>query len=113
MSASVRDDAATMTCGCCGGPFRAVGRRRWCSVACRQAAWRARRASVPAPSRVPRTRTVYECGSYGARYLGTQRCEEWADLAPENASLPGYGPPPPGLNVLLSLPPMDGPQDTW
>jgi transcription elongation factor Elf1 len=76
MRPTVRDDAATMTCGFCGASFTAVGRRRWCSVSCRQAAWRARRAAVPTPPRVPRSATVYECGNCGARYLGSQRCEE-------------------------------------
>ena len=36
----VRNDGATMTCGHCGAAFAPTGRRRWCSDACRQAAFR-------------------------------------------------------------------------
>ena len=40
-----RNDTAA-TCPACGQPFTPAGRRRWCSDACRQAAWRQRH---PAP----------------------------------------------------------------
>ena len=101
-----RNDGVTMTratCEACGRAFRPVGRRRFCSDGCRQAAWR-RRHSIPGTSgtsalgsaegrlsgkarRLPpplpagevrsaRPLTVYECPSCGARYLGAQRCPD-------------------------------------
>jgi predicted nucleic acid-binding Zn ribbon protein len=69
-------------CPVCGRAFPS-GRRRFCSAACRQAAWRRRRtARPPAPaippraSRPPRSDVVYECPVCGARYLGEQRCAD-------------------------------------
>lgn len=79
-------------CAVCGRAFRRSGRRRFCSDACRQAAWRHRHAG-PAPlpplETTPRSRrsgtsggsarhlpTVYECPSCGTRYLGEQRCPD-------------------------------------
>ena len=41
-----RNDGLTIACPVCGGAFRQVGRRRYCSDTCRQAAWRQRH---PAP----------------------------------------------------------------
>ena len=74
---------AARVCPVCGRPFQPSGRRRFCSDACRQAAWRSRHpvaetsASPPAgplsPRRLP---TVYECPSCGARYLDEQRCPD-------------------------------------
>ena len=55
----VRNDTATTVCGQCGADFTAVGRRRWCSDACRQAAWRRRRAA-PRPTQPAKIDTVYE-----------------------------------------------------
>jgi hypothetical protein len=69
----VRNDDATMTCGHCGTPFTPTGRRRWCSDACRQAAFRTRRAA-PHPAQPAKADTVYECPSCETRYLGEQRC---------------------------------------
>src|SRR6266851_1357577 len=43
-----RNDTAA-TCPACGQPFTPAGRRRWCSDACRQAAWR-RRHPAPGPA---------------------------------------------------------------
>ena len=65
-------------CPRCGQPFTPSGRQRFCSAACRQAAWRHRHAaSVPAlPTRAPRPATVYECPTCGARFLGEQRCPD-------------------------------------
>jgi transcription elongation factor Elf1 len=57
---SVRNDAVTIVCGQCGAGFTAVGRRRWCSDACRQSAWRRRRAA-PRPTQPAKIDTVYEC----------------------------------------------------
>jgi hypothetical protein len=60
-----------------------AGRRRWCSDACRQAAWRRRHPapaqaaallnSTPAASR---DATIYQCPDCDQRYLGQQRCED-------------------------------------
>ena len=76
-----RDVGVTMTCSVCGRAFRPVGRRRFCSDACRQAAWRRRHAAVRAavpvlPPRAPRAAIVYECPACAARYLGEQRCPD-------------------------------------
>ena len=58
-----RNDTETTRCARCGAAFQAVGRQRFCSAACRQAAWRRRHAQpLPAtPTRVPRLATVYVC----------------------------------------------------
>lgn len=71
----VRYDSVTMTCGWCGTTIETVGRRRWCSDACKQAAWRARRATPQLPPRARRIETVYQCPGCDSRYLGEQRCE--------------------------------------
>ena len=74
-----RNDHLTIACPICGHGFRPSGRRRFCSDACRQAAWRARQLVppvVPIPQRSPRPATVYECPSCEARYLGDQRCPD-------------------------------------
>lgn len=77
---SVRNDTATMTCGQCGHTFRPVGRRQWCSDACRQAAWR-QRNSTPRPAVVLAAKplkadTVYECPNCETRYLAQQYCPD-------------------------------------
>jgi hypothetical protein len=73
-----RNDGVTMPCPRCTRPFTPIGRQRYCSAACRQATWR--RRHVPPlpdlPPRVPRSETVYECPSCGARFLGEQRCPD-------------------------------------
>ena len=71
----VRNETATTVCGQSGAGFTAVGRRRWCSDACRQAAWRRRRAA-PRPTQPAKIDTVYECPQCQTRYLGTQRCDD-------------------------------------
>ena len=73
-----RNDTAA-TCPACGQPFTPAGRRRWCSDACRQAAWRQRHpapdpATLPAPPPA-RDATIYQCPECDQRYLGQQRCE--------------------------------------
>lgn len=76
-------DAVTMTCPVCQHPFTPAGRRKFCSDACRAAAYRRRRdatrpaLSVPA-ARPRRPITVYECDTCGARALGQQRCADCA-----------------------------------
>lgn len=81
LTAPWRNDGVTIACPVCGDPFRPVGRRRFCSDACRQAAWRQRQPTPhpPLPIRAPRSAraaTVYECPSCGVRFLGEQRCAE-------------------------------------
>jgi hypothetical protein len=71
----VRDDAATITCPVCGSAFASFGRRRHCSTACRQAAWR-RRHAAPVEPLVSKPDVVYECPSCEQRLLGEQRCED-------------------------------------
>ena len=67
----------TMRCPVCGTPFPASGRRRFCSDACRQAAWRYRHTTPPAPADpIPKPDVVYECPACDARYLGEQRCPD-------------------------------------
>jgi hypothetical protein len=77
-----RNDAAAR-CPVCGQPFTPAGRRRWCSDACRQAAWRRSNptlgpspAGFPAPPRPARDATIYQCPQCDERYLGQQRCQD-------------------------------------
>ena len=74
-------DAVTMTCPLCQHPFRPVGRQKFCSDACRSAAYRRRRDTNRAATTVPNAQprrpiTVYECDSCGNRALGEQRCPD-------------------------------------
>lgn len=71
----VRNNGATMACALCGRGFMPSGRRRFCSDACRQAAFRAR-VAAPEPFQPARANTVYECPGCEARFVGTQRCDE-------------------------------------
>jgi hypothetical protein len=67
----------TMRCPLCGSPFHPSGRRRYCSDACRQAAWRHRRDAPPTPTNpISKPAIVYECPTCDARYLGEQRCPD-------------------------------------
>ena len=75
----LRHDAVTIPCPSCGRPFAPAGKRRYCTDACKAAAYR-RRQHDAAPVVLPRTRprkpiTVYECDACGTRALGEQRCE--------------------------------------
>jgi hypothetical protein len=77
----LRDGSVTAGCPVCGGAFPSGRARRWCSAACRQAAYRRRQQAAPPPVALPPARsrragTVYECPTCAARYLGTQRCPE-------------------------------------
>jgi hypothetical protein len=75
----LRDDSETMCCAMCGTAFEPVGRQRFCDGACRQRAWRRRRAvsSEPSlPTHAPRLATVYVCMECDTRYLGEQRCPD-------------------------------------
>jgi len=87
---SVRDDGATMTCGACGAAFVASGRRRHCSTACRQAAWR-RQHAAPVEPVVTKSDTVYQCPICEARLIGEQRCDDcntWARRIGPGAACP-------------------------
>ena len=69
-----RHDAVTVACPVCRGAFIPAGRRRFCSDACRAAAYRARRAVarplVVVPARAARVpMTVDACDGCGARAL--------------------------------------------
>jgi hypothetical protein len=70
--------AGMTTCPVCDATFVASGRRRYCSDACKQQAWRLRQ--VPQPprpeARLPKHHIIYECPGCEARYLGQQRCED-------------------------------------
>ena len=73
-----RNDGETTACARCGQRFRPLGRRRFCSAARRQAAWRRRHPAPPPPlpTTAPRVRTIYECPECQARLLGEQRCPD-------------------------------------
>jgi hypothetical protein len=68
-----------MTCPLCQKVFTPLGRQKYCSDACRAAAYRRRRdANRPAVT-VPKTQprrpiTIYECDTCGTRALGEQYC---------------------------------------
>lgn len=68
----------TMICPTCGSQFPASGRRRYCSGACRQTAWRRRQASPPETTTTitPHQSTVYECPACATRYLDDRRCPD-------------------------------------
>ncbi len=79
--ASSCHDVVTMSCPVCQHPFAPVGRQRYCSDACRAAAYRRRRDAGQVPVVVPpvqpqRPITVYECDGCGTRSVGEQRCDE-------------------------------------
>jgi hypothetical protein len=70
-------------CPVCGTGFLRNRRQRYCSPACRQAAWRARHPEPPAPTatttatrRPRRDTTVYACVECEQRYLGQQWCPD-------------------------------------
>jgi hypothetical protein len=77
----LRNDDVTIRCPCCGRLFTPVGRQRWCSDACRQAAHRRRHQPPTLPQPLPPSRplrpgTVYVCPHCDQRYLGQQRCPD-------------------------------------
>lgn len=76
----MRDDAVTTrtitaTCRYCATTFPRSGRRVFCSAACRQADYRARRRQPAAPART-RATSVYACPHCDQRLLGEQRCPD-------------------------------------
>lgn len=70
----VRNDGVTIPCPVCGTPFTPLGRARFCSPACRQAAWRTRHHAPTMPV-VERSHVIYQCPECETRYLGEQRCD--------------------------------------
>ena len=93
----VRDDTATTATPClrCGVAFDRLGRQRFCSTACRQSAWRQRRAAPIEPI-VAKADVVYECADCEARYLGDQRCElcnRWCRRVGPGGDCPHCGDP--------------------
>jgi hypothetical protein len=79
----LRNDIETTSCPVCGTPFARIRRQRYCSPACRQAAWRARstpptpdHTAAPATRRSRREVTIYQCTECDGRYLGEQWCPD-------------------------------------
>jgi hypothetical protein len=76
-----RNDRETISCPVCGTTTRRTGRRRYCSDAFRQTAWRRRTTPLPDLNPVPAARsrkehTVYQCSDCDTRYLGEQWCPD-------------------------------------
>src|SRR5258708_15755939 len=78
-----RNDArndTTLACPVCAAPFTPAGRRRYCTDACRQAAWRRRADPPPLPTVPPgrprRQATIYQCTDCETRYLADQWCPD-------------------------------------
>jgi hypothetical protein len=74
-----RDDAGTTTCPIWQARFTPAGRQRYCTSACRKAAWRRRHQDLAAPVPAARPRrefTIYECPGCGQRLHGEQRCPD-------------------------------------
>jgi hypothetical protein len=88
-----------MICEECDGTFEPSGRRRYCSDACRQKAWRDRNAMPIVPVKPVRRQTVYECPDCLTRYLGAQRCPDCNTFC---TSL-GPGAPCPHCDELVAI----------
>ncbi|HZN17182.1 MAG TPA: hypothetical protein VFB84_03180 [Micromonosporaceae bacterium] len=78
----IRNDVeASATCPVCHAAFTPTRRQRYCTPACRQAAWRARHpkprpvVDVP-PATHRRSITVYQCPECDTRHLGQQWCHD-------------------------------------
>lgn len=82
MNPSRNANVTARECAVCAGPLPAAGRtRRWCSNACRQAAFRARHSQPVSPPALPaktarRPHTIYQCPDCETRLLGTQQCPD-------------------------------------
>ena len=77
------DIETTPACPVCATAFTPIRRQRYCTPACRQAAWRARHpdptprpAIVVPPSTHRRDITVYQCPECDTRHLGQQWCHD-------------------------------------
>lgn len=71
------------TCPVCQTTFTPIRRQRYCTPACRQAAWRARHpgparetVTTPPPGTTRRATTVYHCPECDTRTLGQQWCHD-------------------------------------
>ena len=89
--------------------------QRYCTPACRQAAYRRRTPPTPRPSTPPppparrsREHTVYECGDCGERLLG----EQWCPDCQRPARRIGPGAPCPSCLGTPSPPPTS-PRRPW
>lgn len=71
-------DAAIGACAACGIAFERRGRGTYCSKACRDAAWRWRKAVKLAtpPKTHPKLLTIYECTTCETRFVDVRRCPE-------------------------------------
>lgn len=75
---------APLSCPVCATTFTPIRRQRFCSPACRQAAWRARHlatAPLPGPDTIrpgatKRSITVYACPECDTRYFAEQWCPD-------------------------------------
>ena len=83
MPPSRNDNETTTACPVCATGFTPIHRQRYCSPACRQAAWRARHTNpAPQPATVipPRTprraNSVYHCPECDTLHLGQQWCHD-------------------------------------
>lgn len=81
----ITDDGTIVTIPCpvCTTAFTPIRRQKYCTPACRQAAWRTRHhhpTPAPAAPLPPRTRrrdiTVYQCPTCDTRSLGQQWCHD-------------------------------------
>lgn len=77
----LRHDPVTIPCPSCARPFAPTGKRRYCTDACKAAAYRRRHHQAVAPVALPPARprkpvTVYECHTCGTRAVGEQRCQD-------------------------------------
>ena len=75
------DNRAPLACPVCASVFSTIRRQRYCTPACRQAAWRARhpdpRQTITIPPATPRRSiTVYQCSACDTRALGQQWCHD-------------------------------------
>jgi hypothetical protein len=83
MPPSRNDNETTTRCPACQTPFTPIRRQRYCTPACRQAAWRARHAPPASPPTIAipqgisrRDMTVYHCPDCDTRALGQQWCHD-------------------------------------
>jgi hypothetical protein len=78
----IRDDnTPVVACPICATAFTPIRRQRYCTPACRQAAWRARhhnpRPAITIPPATKRhTITIYQCPACDTRQLGQQWCHD-------------------------------------
>jgi hypothetical protein len=77
------DNETTTPCPTCASPFTPIRRQRYCSPACRQAAWRTRHqnpiltpVTAVRPHTPRRAITVYQCPECETRSLGQQWCHD-------------------------------------